>query len=228
MISNIGITKRAHISRRKFDTIFDCFVADITSLQTSKIAHVNRNTSDRYFKLIREAIYSSALEERKQAELGNGIEVDESYFGPTRVRGKRGRGAGGKILVMGLLKRNGNVYSQIIKNASEKELLPIIRRTIRSGSDIYTDGWKGYNALAIYGYNHKKVLHSKDEFVNQSEDHINGIESYWSWTKRRLSKFNGVKKSELGKYLLESEWRFNHRLDLRKDLKEMLRKFKVN
>ena len=46
--------------------------------------------------------------------LKNGIEIDESYFGARRVRGKRGRWSASKIIVLGLLKRNGNVYTQII------------------------------------------------------------------------------------------------------------------
>ena len=57
------------------------------------------------------------------------IEVDESYFGARRVRGKRGRGAGKKTPVFGMLKRNGCVYTQIVKHCSAKELLP---RTLQS------------------------------------------------------------------------------------------------
>ena len=44
------------------------------------------------------------------------IEVDESYFGGHR-KGKRGRGAGGKTAVFGILKRGGQVYTQIIMDA---------------------------------------------------------------------------------------------------------------
>ncbi|AJJ48315.1 putative transposase [Francisella tularensis subsp. novicida] len=53
------------------------------------------------------------------------IEVDESYFGGTR-KGKRGRGADGKVPVFGLLKRNGKVYTVIIPDAKSDTLLPII------------------------------------------------------------------------------------------------------
>lgn len=215
MIGKIGITKCAHISRRKFDVIFDCFVADIPSSKAATISHTNRNTTNRYYQLFREVIYTEALRERNNADLSNGVEVDESYFGPQRVKGKRGRGAGKKVIVLGLLKRQGYVFTEIVDRATKEELLPVIRKVVQSGSDIYTDGWGSYDALAIYGYNHKKVKHTEDEFARPDGTHINGVESYWSWVKRRLSKFNGIPKHLFVKYLLESEWRFNHRDSLK-------------
>ena len=223
MISKIAITKRAHISRRKFDVLFDCFVTDIPATKASQISHIHRNTANRYFHLFRLGIIEDALKERYEAQLSNGVEVDESYFGPSRVKGKRGRGAGHKILVLGLLKREGYVFTEIVNRATKEELLPIIRRVVQSGSDIYTDGWGSYDALAVYGYNHKKVKHTEDEFARPDGTHINGVESYWSWVKRRLNKFNGIGRSRFGDYLLESEWRFNHRDDLRKTLRKLLR-----
>jgi len=220
------VHNRRRISRQKYTIIFSSFVSDITAVNASEIAGVNRKTADRYFNIFRAVILQSALLERKDAQLGNGIEVDESYFGPRRVRGKRGRGARGKTIVFGILKRNGKVYCEVIKNAQRQEVMPIIRRVVKSGSDIYSDGWRSYDALAVYGYNHKKVKHDENEFAREDGTHINGVESYWSWTKRRLAKFNGVSKRHFAQYLLESEWRFNHRLDLKGDLKKLLRNFK--
>lgn len=225
MINKFEVTKRAHISRRKFDTIFKCFVEDIPASKTAKIAFVNRNTANRYFEILRRLIYNSAVLERKEANLKNGIEVDESYFGPNRVRGKRGRGAGGKVIVFGMLKRRGHVYTEVVNTTERKELMPIIRKVVTSGSDIYSDGWKSYDALGVYGYNHKKVKHSENEFAREDGTHINGVESFWSWTKRRLQKFNGIFKRRFKDYLLESEWRFNHRETLCEDLRKLLRIF---
>jgi len=201
--------------------IVKCFCADITASQTSKIVGVNRKTADRYFNQFRYLIIKDQLKNREKIMLKNGIEIDESYFGARRVRGKRGRGSASKIIVLGLLKRNGNVYTQIISDASRIEIMPVIKRVVESGSDIYTDGWKSYDALAVYGYNHKKVKHTENEFVNGSS-HINGVESFWSWLKRRLAKFNGVPKDRFGINLLECEWRFNHRKNLEKFLKQLI------
>lgn len=212
-------------SRQKYTIIFKSFVTDITATKAAEIAGVNRKTADRYYNLFRIVILRKAIYERKEANLGNGVEVDESYFGPKRIRGKRGRGAGRKIVVFGLLKIKGKVYTQVVRSAEKKELMPIIRRVVQSGSDIYTDGWRSYNALAVYGYNHKKVKHGDNEFAKKDGAHINGIESFWSWTKRRLNKFNGIGKRHFQLYLLECEWRFNHMGNISKDLRKLLRNF---
>ena len=174
----MAIHFRRRISNQKYSTILRSFIADIQSSKTALIVGVNRKTTDRYFNYFRDLIHTAALNERHSVQLDNGIEADESYFGPRRVRGKRGRGARGKIIVFGLLKRNGKVYCEIIKNTEKQVLMPIIKRVVQSGSDIYSDGWRSYNALAIYGYNHKKVKHSEDEFSRHDGTHINGVESY--------------------------------------------------
>jgi transposase len=217
------IHNRRRISRQKYSIIFAGFVADIAAITVAKIAHVNRKTADRYYGIFREVILLAALHERRKQNLHNGIELDESYFGAKRIRGKRGRGAGGKIIVFGLLKREGSVYTQIVSSAQRKELMPIIRRVVASGSEIYSDGWRSYDALAIYGYNHKKVKHDENEFAREDGTHINGVESYWSWMKRRLHKFNGIPKKQFTNHMVESEWRFNHRTTLARDLKKLLR-----
>lgn len=222
-----GLLKRVRISEEKLRLIVRCFVADCTALQTSKIVGVNHNTTDRYFGFLRFLIIKQELLERKEV-MGNGIEIDESYFGPRRQRGKKGRGARNKIIVLGLRKRKGKVYCEVISDASRAEIMPVIKQTVKSGADIYTDGWRSYDALAVYGYNHKKVNHEKNEFVRDGTIHVNGIESFWSFAKRRLSKFNGIPKKQFTPYLLESEWRFNHRNDILKEVKNLIKNYKSN
>jgi transposase-like protein len=216
------LIKRRRISREKFGLLVKCFALDFTTSQAAKFLGLNRNTVNRYFAFFRSLALNKALEERHEEKITNGIEVDESYFGPRKQRGKRGRGATKKTVVLGLLKRNGKVYAEIIPDASQSEILPIIRATVKSGADIYTDGWRSYDALAVYGYNHKKVHHEKNDFAH-GEVHINGVESFWSWTKRRLVKFNGIPKPLFGANLLESEWRFNHRSDILQAVRKLTR-----
>ncbi len=221
------IPKRIRISAKKFSFLVKCFALDLNASQTAKLVSLNRNTVNRYYTFLRFLMISQAIREREEERITNGVEIDESYFGPRRQRGKRGRGATRKIVVLGLLKRNGKVYAQIIPDASREEILPIIRATVKSGADIYTDGWRSYDALAVYGYNHKKVNHQKNEFARE-DVHINGVESFWSWTKRRLAKFNGVPKTRFGMNLLESEWRFNHRRDILQAVRKLTRIWRRN
>lgn len=217
--------QRIRINRHKYQLLVRAYIADCTAAQAAQIALVHRNTAGRYFRFFRRVLIVAAIRERQAFSLGNGIEIDESYFGPRRQRGRRGRGASNKIIVLGLLKRQGKVFTKIIPNASRKEIMPIVRRTVQSGSDIYTDGWRSYDALAIYGYNHKKVKHTENEFATEDK-HINGIESFWSWTKHRLIKYHGLTKKQFVEYLLESEYRFNHRHDLQKRLIILINKYK--
>ena len=93
------------------------------------------------------------------------------------MRGKKGRGAIGKIPVFGMLKRGDKVCTQIVKNCSIKELLPIIKGKADEGSVIFSDGFKTYDGLANYGYKqHFRINHSNNEFAN-GINHINGIEN---------------------------------------------------
>jgi transposase-like protein len=200
--------KYNRLSRQKIKKIILCFVEDITATSAAKIADINRNTANSYYNEIRRRILSKTIEESNK-ELGE-YELDESYFGSKRVRGKRGRGAAGKTPVFGLLKMAGKVFVTVVPNCSRDELLPIIQGKILEGSIIHTDGWKAYDGLVLNGYDHYRVYHSSNEFV-RGKSHVNGIEAFWSFAKRRLAKFNGCSTSHFILHLKECELRFNHR-----------------
>ena len=180
---------------------------------------------NKIFDKIRKRICSLSANSSKDS---GEFELDESYFGAKRVRGKKGRGAAGKTPVFGLLKRDGKVYVEIVKNCTRAQLLPIIQGKILEGSTINTDGWKAYDGLVLNGYTHHRVFHSHNEFA-RGKCHVNGIESFWSFAKRRLSKFNGLSDDKFILHLKECEFRFNHRKEnLYKILLEKLRKFPLN
>ena len=85
--------------------------------------------------------------------------MDESYFGPRRVKGKRGRGAGDKTIVFGLYKRNGKVYTEIVPGAADHTLQRIIRGHANIDSVIHSEGWRGYDGLVYLGYEkHFRVM----------------------------------------------------------------------
>jgi len=201
--------KNTHISEQQFRSILKEFCYDSSATETSKRLKINRNTINRIYKLLRERIFELS-EQHRFDKVGGDIEVDESYFGARRIRGKRGRGAQGKIPVFGLLKRNGRVYVEVIQHASKAQLLPIIKGKVLEGSSIYSDGWKSYDGLILNGYKHYRIYHSHNEFA-RGKNHVNGIESFWSYAKRRLQKFNGIHKHLFHLHIKECEFRFNHR-----------------
>ena len=222
--------KYSHLKDFKIKQIIECFCLDITSTKTSILLHINRNTINRYFNLLREAMFKHSLSEEVEKNSGE-FELDESYFGARRVRGKRGRGAAGKTIVFGVLKRNEKVYLKIVKNATKKELMPIIQGKILEGSTIYTDGWKAYNGLILNGYDHYRIFHHENEFA-RGKNHVNGIESFWGYAKHRLSKFNGFTNDNFILHLKECEYRFNNRKlnkeEFEKKMFKMLKNFLKN
>ena len=139
-------------------------------------------------------------------QLSGEVEADESYFGGVR-KGKRGRGAGGKVVVFGLLKRGGRVYTAVISNVKTDTLIPIIREKVKPDSIVFTDYLRSYNTLDVSEFHHMRINHSK-LFANK-QNHINGIENFWNQAKRHLRRFNGIKKENFHWFLKECEWRFN-------------------
>ena len=196
------------------------FIAGSTARTAADLAGIHRNTAVRFFHKLREKI---ALEQQHRSEQFCGkVELDESYFGGHR-KGKRGRGAAGKVAVFGILKRDGKVYTQIIVDAKTDTLMPIIRQKIEPDSIVYTDCWRAYNALDVSEFKHYRINHSK-LFANK-HNHINGIENFWNQAKRHMRKFNGVPREHFNLFLKECEWRFNNGSpkELLIDLKKLLK-----
>ena len=166
---------------------------------------VNVKTACYYYHRLR-IIISQQLEKDSEEVFKGEIEVDESYFGGIR-KGKRGRGAAGKVPVFGVLKRSGRVYTKIIPDASSSTLIPIIESKVVPDSIVYSDCWKGYNVLDVSEFKHYRINHSK--LFADKQNHINGIENFWNQAKRHLRKFNGIPRETFGLFLKECEWRFN-------------------
>ena len=198
------------ISEKKIREMIRLFALDLNALQIAELTGLNRNTVNRYLKAIRERI--AAFSEQESPFSGE-VEIDESYFGARRVKGKRGRGAYGKTIVFGIFKRQGKVYTEIVPNCRRDTLQGVIRGRVDLESVIHSDGWRGYNGLVDLGYQkHFRVNHGKNEFV-RGKSHINGIESFWGFAKTRLSKFRGMNQATFYLHLKECEFRFNHRSD---------------
>lgn len=213
---------RSRISEAQFRSIIRLFCLDIDAVDIASITGISRVSINKYLMGIRERIVDYCEAENP---LSGEVEMDESYFGPKRVKGKRGRGAGGKTIVFGLLKREGKVHTQIVPDAKKATLLAIIRGKVELDSTTYTDGWKAYDGLVDLGYQkHYRVHHGADEFV-RGRAHVNGIESFWGITKTRLAKRRGIHKKYFNLHLKECEFRFNYRHEnLYAKLLEMIRK----
>lgn len=198
--------RKSRIEFAKQERLLEHFVSGSTARCAARLVGVNKTTAAYYFHRLREIIAWQMECEADDIFAGE-IEVDESYFGGHR-KGNRGRGAGGKVPVFGLLKRGGRVYTKIIPDASSATLVPIIERKVLPDSIVYSDCWTGYNALDVSDFKHYRINHSK--LFAEKRNHINGIENFWNQAKRHMRKFNGVPKEHFGVFLKECEWRFNN------------------
>ena len=182
------------------------FVAGVPARTAAELSGVSRNTAILYFHKLRELIAERLSEEAPF--LDGEVEVDESYFGGAR-KGKRGRGAAGKVPVFGLLKRGGRVHAVMIPDVKSRTLMGIIRERIRPDSLVYSDGFNSYDVLDVSEFHHHRINHA--ETFADERTHINGIENFWSQAKRHLRRYNGIPKNHFHLFLKECEWRFNHR-----------------
>lgn len=199
---------RSKISEAKFRELLRLFSLNLEATQISELTGLNRNTVNRFLKAIR--VRLAEFCEQKSPFSGE-IEVDESFFGARRIKGKRGRGAYGKTIVFGVFKRNGKVYTEIVPDCSKATLQAIIRGKVEPDSIIYSDGWRGYNGLVDVGYGkHLRVDHGRNEFA-RGKTHINGIEGFWGFAKSRLTRFRGMNPATFYLHLKECEFRFNFR-----------------
>jgi transposase-like protein len=200
------------LSAYKQRKIMGAFAVDLTATQTAHLLGLDRKTVNRYYGLFRAAIH--AHQSRQIAALAGVVECDESYFGPERQRGvpgprKRGRGTL-KQPVFGIFERGGAVFTEIVPDVKAKTLQAIIRGKVSPESIVMTDGWQSYDGLVDVGYDKhfriKKYRKEGNPFTD-GPVHVNGIESFWSYTKRRLARFNGI-KANFELHLKECEWRW--------------------
>lgn len=166
------------------------------------------------------------------------VEVDETYLGgqwknkPLKIRlksvkSKRGRGTI-KQPVFGILCRSGKVWAKLISNTEAENLQPLIEKQVKRGSIICSDTWRGYTGIALKGYVHRLVKHSHNEYSDKKGNHINGLEGFWGYLKRKLAAKGGIRRKRLPIYLGEYVWRYNHRKLSLKEQENSLFKLLIN
>ena len=193
------------------------FELELSARKASIQLGLSYPTTLKGFNILRRSVLRELS--RSDEVLRGEIEADESYFGGKR-KGKRGRGAGGKTIVFGILERGGRVSVNIVKDVSSETLIHETVTKVRRGSIVYTDKWKGYDSLMFCGYRHLNIDHATR--FKQEKVCINGVEGFWSFAKERLIKHHGISKNKFLLYIKEMEWRYNNR---DKNLFELLVKY---
>lgn len=193
------------LSKKVQKKLLEFFVLEVTARAAANLLEINPNSAALFYRKIRQVI-AYHLELQADEVFDGSVELDESYFGGQR-KGKRGRGAAGKVAVFGILKRNGKVYTVVVSNTQSDTLLTVIKRKIMPDSIVYTDCYKSYDVLDVSGFTHHRINHS--QVFADRQNHINGIENFWNQAKRILRKYNGIERKSFPLFLKECEFRFN-------------------
>ncbi|MEK7382154.1 MAG: IS1595 family transposase [Elusimicrobiota bacterium] len=168
----------------------------------------------------------AAMVNPDRSKLTGRVEVDESYIGGPE-KGKRGRGAGGKNLVVGAVEVRertspksgevseyaGRVRFRHIDNAIQPVLVDFALDTIEGGTEVVTDGSEAYPILTQFGYSHEVESTARGMEQDAVLRHYHrAVANLKTWIK---GTFHGrIEGKHLQGYLNEFAFRFNRRHNL--------------
>jgi transposase-like protein len=190
----------------------------ISSCELERALGVTQKTAWFMLHRIRLAMQDGSIE-----KFSGRVEADETFIGgkarnmhaDKRNKGLvRGRGAVGKVAVMGLLERNSperasRVKLQVVRNVRRSHLHKEIQKQVEQGSELYTDALASYSGLEEE-YIHNVIDHA--ECYAKGHVHTNGLENFWSLLKRGIKgTYVSVEPFHLFRYLDEQAFRFNER-----------------
>lgn len=184
----------------------------VSSYEIHRSIGVTQKTAWFMMHRIRLAMQTGTFE-----KLSGEVEADETYIGgkarnihkSKREEKVTGRGASGKVAVMGLLERHGEVRTRVVPDTKSRTLQVEVRENVEPGSEVHTDALRSYRGLDPE-YVHKVVDHA-ERYVD-GHVHTNGLENFWSLLKRGIKgTYVSVEPYHLFQYLDEQAFRFNNR-----------------
>ena len=200
--------KNSKITEAKFRQLVNLFVNDLDAQTIASLVKLNKNTVNRYLKLIRTRIAEFC---ETQSPLKDTIKVSEPDHYDSCIEDQRGHNSSKGLPIFGVFECHGKVYTEVVPDCDKATLKGIVRGLVDPDSIIHSDGWRNYNGLIDTGHNKLYCLnHCHGEFA-KNQSHFNNIESFWSYIKKRLKKFYLIPESTLYLHIKECEFRFNYR-----------------
>jgi transposase len=214
--------KGLRLSKREWRQLIKLFLLEVNSPTLSIELKKNIATVSKALKLIRLVMYHDVPQEVFEGT----VEVDETYLGGQKknkrksqlkkdieIFGKESKKGFGttKQPVFGILCRSGKVFAELVDKVEAKDLIPIITKKVKPGTRVCSDTWRAYTGLATKGYVHRTVEHGKKEYT-KGKNHINGLEGFWGYLKRKLASKGGIRRKYLHLFLGEYVWRYNHKM----------------
>ncbi len=179
----------------------------VSAMQISKELGVQYRTAWYMLHRIREACGDGEF------GLANIVEMDECYVGGkesnkhSNKKLRAGRGAVGKVPVMGARERGGKTVAKPVESADQTTATGFATATVKEGSTVYTDQSRIYGNLP---FTHASVNHGAGEYV-RGDVHTNSLESVWAVFKRSLhGTWHHVSKKHLSRYVNEATMRLNN------------------
>jgi hypothetical protein len=87
--------------------------------------------------------------------------------------------------------------AEIVEDVGAETLQPLISKKVTAGSIICSDTWKAYTGIASRGYVHRLVNHGEKQYSDGKGNHINGLEGFWGYLKRKLVSKGGIRREKL-------------------------------
>ncbi len=198
---------RSKLSTEKQEKLIEYFIEGITARAASDLVGVNKTTAAFYFLRLRELICK--YEEWQEEKLFNGkIEVDPACIDGNRRKSLQMQPSV-KVPIFGLVKKMGQVYCIMIKDAQQRALLPPPKHTIKPEAIVYYYGnWRNSSVLDMQDLMHCRANHLGEYTLGSMN--IDSIDVFLSYAKRYLSRFNGIQRRHFCLFIKECQFRFNY------------------
>lgn len=215
---------RSRISEAKFRLLVKCFAFDLDATRTAVMVNVNRNTVNRYMRLIRMRLadFSKPPSGHKPVPAEKPPVAESSA---PAIRGSRKR----KAHVIGILIHKGDVYTEVVSASIKPRLQSLVRGRTTLESAAKSPHWRPYRAIADMSRKRLYIVKGPDAEDPKVKLDAATAEAFWASARDRLLKFYGIPSSTFNLHLKECEFRFNNRYgNLYTKLLELLRKYPLN
>ncbi len=196
---------RSKISEAKFREFVKFFSLDLEANKIADLTHLNRNTVNRYSHLLRERIAFCCDQECPSSPSNHDT---NSFFSKNQTTQNI---QNINHIVVGIVSQNKVVYSEIVSDCTKCQLDRLTRKGHAHECIEIPVSLCRFHALIDPGFKQVYLVDGDKKCLECSCSKDNVIESFKSFARKRLLKFNGVSPSTYFQHLKECEFRYNYK-----------------